>query len=188
MKDGNSKKLKDSQHFFHYLNYLNIIWIVNTIMYVNKSSVSTWLNPYLTLFCFLLRCFPKVCESNKLSCDEGAKCLPLTWLCDSINDCNDNKDEHNCPNRRTGEDYLLFIHISFFVLFFFILSSAFSNISNRFRLCYSVNFSGKAIYIILICLICVILEWVSFEWSESGSRSWITDPDPATPTERTPNL
>ena len=48
--------------------------------------------------------YPEVCESNKLSCDDGAKCLPLTWVCDSINDCNDNKDEHNCPNRRTGKD------------------------------------------------------------------------------------
>ena len=46
----------------------------------------------------------KACESNKLSCDEGEKCLPLTWVCDNISDCNDNKDEHNCPNKRTGNE------------------------------------------------------------------------------------
>ena len=73
---------------------------------------------------FFSRCFPKVCESTKLSCDEGAKCLPLTWVCDSINDCNDNKDEHNCPNRRTGEDVFTF-YLHFNLRYFFILSSKF---------------------------------------------------------------
>lgn len=58
-----------------------------------------------TFFLFVFfNFYPKVCETNKFSCDEGAKCLPLTWLCDSISDCNDNKDELNCPQRRTGKE------------------------------------------------------------------------------------
>ena len=58
----------------------------------------------LTLTLILMNLKSKACESNKLSCDEGEKCLPLTWVCDNISDCNDNKDEHNCPNKRTGNE------------------------------------------------------------------------------------
>merc|ERR1712150_137434 len=41
------------------------------------------------------------CGRSKFTCDNGAKCLPLTWLCDSIDDCVDRKDEHNCPVKKT---------------------------------------------------------------------------------------
>ena len=59
---------------------------------------------FIVVFCLLI--FLTVCETNKFSCDENAKCLPLTWVCDSINDCKDNTDEHNCPQRRTGKEKL----------------------------------------------------------------------------------
>ncbi|KXJ23116.1 very low-density lipoprotein receptor [Exaiptasia diaphana] len=42
------------------------------------------------------------CDRSKFTCDMGAKCLPLTWLCDSIDDCVDKRDEHNCPAKKQG--------------------------------------------------------------------------------------
>jgi len=37
------------------------------------------------------------CPRSTYSCDSGDKCLLLSSLCDSMNDCQDGTDEKNCP-------------------------------------------------------------------------------------------
>lgn len=37
------------------------------------------------------------CPRSTYSCDKGDKCLLMSSLCDSINDCQDGADEKNCP-------------------------------------------------------------------------------------------
>eukprot|EP01084_Bolivina_argentea_P252690 424209_1 len=36
------------------------------------------------------------CTANQFECDN--KCIPNDWICDAIQDCNDNSDEINCPS------------------------------------------------------------------------------------------
>lgn len=39
----------------------------------------------------------EACPKGTYSCDEGAKCVLLTSLCDNTADCKDQSDERNCP-------------------------------------------------------------------------------------------
>ena len=39
----------------------------------------------------------KSCRQGYLPCNNTAKCIPATWICDSWNDCGDGEDELACP-------------------------------------------------------------------------------------------
>ncbi|XP_031568638.1 low-density lipoprotein receptor 2-like isoform X2 [Actinia tenebrosa] len=47
----------------------------------------------------------KPCQLDRYRC--GTKCIPLKWICDGYNDCDDNLDERNCllanQNATTGK-------------------------------------------------------------------------------------
>ncbi|XP_074618325.1 uncharacterized protein LOC141877303 [Acropora palmata] len=36
------------------------------------------------------------CANNRYRCEGGKKCIPLKWICDGVNDCEDSLDERNC--------------------------------------------------------------------------------------------
>ncbi|XP_032220191.1 LDL receptor repeat-containing protein egg-1-like [Nematostella vectensis] len=36
------------------------------------------------------------CAADRYRCDNGKKCIPLKWICDSVADCDDKRDERNC--------------------------------------------------------------------------------------------
>lgn len=36
------------------------------------------------------------CANNRYRCEGGNKCIPLKWICDGVNDCDDKLDERNC--------------------------------------------------------------------------------------------
>ncbi|XP_068678448.1 LDL receptor repeat-containing protein egg-1-like [Montipora capricornis] len=36
------------------------------------------------------------CADDRYRCEGGNKCIPLKWICDGVNDCDDKLDERNC--------------------------------------------------------------------------------------------
>ena len=36
------------------------------------------------------------CETNEFACD-GSRCIPKSKQCDDVHDCDDQTDEHDCP-------------------------------------------------------------------------------------------
>ncbi|CAK1554719.1 unnamed protein product [Leptosia nina] len=46
---------------------------------------------------------PQICPDNEMQCDE-TRCVPLDKRCDRYPDCNDGKDEENCPDQSCGID------------------------------------------------------------------------------------
>ena len=41
-------------------------------------------------------CLELECEVEEFGCDDGTKCIPTRWLCDSHLDCLDGSDEISC--------------------------------------------------------------------------------------------
>lgn len=39
------------------------------------------------------------CDDNEISCDSG-KCIPRTFACDGVQDCDDGADEEGCPPQK----------------------------------------------------------------------------------------
>ena len=36
------------------------------------------------------------CASDEFECFDGSRCIPLSWICDFLDDCPDASDESNC--------------------------------------------------------------------------------------------
>nr|XP_026693491.1 flocculation protein FLO11 isoform X4 [Ciona intestinalis]XP_026693492.1 flocculation protein FLO11 isoform X5 [Ciona intestinalis] len=47
-----------------------------------------------------------VCGDDSVACSDGI-CIPIMWLCDNVEDCNDAEDELDCPDKEstTWQDY-----------------------------------------------------------------------------------
>jgi len=37
------------------------------------------------------------CEQKELKCNSSQFCVPMAWVCDGENDCDDGSDERYCP-------------------------------------------------------------------------------------------
>jgi len=41
-------------------------------------------------------CLYAACSSDEFQCKNSRDCIPVTWVCDEENDCEDSSDEQNC--------------------------------------------------------------------------------------------